>query len=213
MNPISKAALAVLLAWLALLTPVRAADLDDLLPVDEAYVVSAKAISRERIEFSFQIAPGYYLYRHRFGVSPLDSAFKSNPLQIPAGEKHVDQFFGPVETYRKSVTLVQTGASAGGVTAVGFKLKYQGCADVGVCYPPQTRTITVALPAATSAATSAPGDDVLAALVPKAGGLLGAGEALPEAQAFRAEAIANTPTEVLVRLTPAKGYYLYRDKT
>jgi thiol:disulfide interchange protein DsbD len=64
-------------------------------------VLSAKAVSRERIEFHFQIAKGYYLYRHRFGVQPVDSAFKFNPLQIPAGEKHVDQFFGPVETYRR----------------------------------------------------------------------------------------------------------------
>ncbi|WP_420062477.1 protein-disulfide reductase DsbD domain-containing protein, partial [Klebsiella pneumoniae] len=25
-------------------------------------------------------------------------------------------------------------------------MKYQGCADAGVCYPPQTRTLKVALP-------------------------------------------------------------------
>src|SRR5690242_3210793 len=113
MHLILKSAVAALLAAFALLSPpARAADLSDLLPVDEAYVLSAKATSRERIEFNFKIANGYYLYRHRFGVQPVDSAFKSNPLQIPDGEKHNDQFFGPVETYRKEVTLVQTGASA-----------------------------------------------------------------------------------------------------
>jgi thiol:disulfide interchange protein DsbD len=216
MNHIPKAALAVLLAGLAALLPTaRAADLSDLLPVDEAYVLSAKAVSRERIEFHFQIAPGYYLYRHRFGVQPVDSAFKFNPLQIPAGEKHVDQFFGPVETYRKEVTLVQTGASASDVDSVTFRVKYQGCADIGVCYPPQTRTLTVALPVAAGGAAAGSGaaGDPLAALAGKGGGVLADGEALPEAQAFKAEAIARTPTELLVRLTPAKGYYLYRDKT
>src|SRR4051812_39433603 len=100
MTPISKAALAVLLAWLALLPNARAADLSDLPPVDQAYVLTAKAVSRERIEFNFQIMPGFYLYRRRFGVAPVDAAFKANPLQIPQGEKHNDQFFGPVETYR-----------------------------------------------------------------------------------------------------------------
>ncbi len=211
MNPIIKTALALLLAGLALLPPaVRAADLSDLLPVDEAYVLSAKAVSRERIEFTFQVAPGYYLYRHRFGVQPVDASFKFNPLQIPPGKKHTDEFFGAVETYRDSVTLVQTGAAASGVDAIAFKVKFQGCADIGVCYPPQVRTLTVALPAGAQAGPGA--DDPLAALGPKPGGVL-AGDALPEEQAFKAEAIANTPTELLVRLTPAKGYYLYRDKT
>ena len=215
MHLITKTAVAAMLAVLALLSPARAADLSDLLPVDEAYVLTAKAVSRERIEFNFKIANGYYLYRHRFGVQPVDSAFKFNPLQIPAGEKHNDQFFGPVETYRKDVTLVQTGASASGVDSVTFKVKYQGCADIGVCYPPQTRTITVALPVDESAAAPAPsaGGDALSALTGKGGRVLADGEALPEDQAFKAEAIVNSPTELLVRLTPTRGYYLYRDKT
>ena len=215
MKAISKAALAVLLAWLALSPLARAADLSDLLPVDEAYVLTAKAVDRNRVEFHFKIAKGYYLYRHRFGVQPVDSAFKFNPLQIPAGEKHVDQFFGPVETYRDEVTLVLTGATASGVDAVNFKVKYQGCADIGVCYPPQTRTLTVAMPVGDSVAPANAGSgEVLGGLggAGAADALL-AGAALPEDQAFKFEAIANTPTELLVRLTPAKGYYLYRDKT
>jgi thiol:disulfide interchange protein DsbD len=216
MHLILKSAVAALLAAIALLSPTaRAADLSDLLPVDEAYVLTAKATSRERIEFNFKIANGYYLYRHRFGVQPVDSAFKFNPLQIPDGEKHVDQFFGPVETYRKEVTLVQTGASASGVDSVTFKVKYQGCADIGVCYPPQTRTLTVALPVGdgAQAAPAAGGSDALSALTGKGERVLGDGEALPEDQAFKAEAIVNSPTELLVRLTPTKGYYLYKDKT
>jgi len=240
MKRVIKAALAVVLAGLSMLPPdVRAVDEADLLPVDQAYVLSAKAVSRERVEFTWQIAPGYYLYRHRFGVQPVDSSFKFNPLQIPAGEKHTDEFFGKVETYRKSVTLVLTGAAASNVDTVSFKVKYQGCADLGVCYPPQTRTLKVALPrvgaasaanasvGAASAANAsegiaaeaaptmdrAPSGDPLASLGGKGNGLLGTTDALPEDQAFRAEAIANSPSELLVRLTPAPGYYLYRDKT
>jgi thiol:disulfide interchange protein DsbD len=140
---------ATALALLGLFAPsAHAVGVEDLLPVDQAYVLSAKAVSRERVEFAWTIAPGYYLYRHRFAVAPVDAAFKANPLQLPDGAKHHDQFFGDVETYRDSVTAVLTGAAADATTAATFKVKYQGCADVGVCYPPQTRTITVAMPAA-----------------------------------------------------------------
>ena len=234
-----KTALAVLLAGAGLLpSPGRAVSQADLLPVDQAYVLSATAVARDRIEFHWQIAPGYYLYRHRFAVEALDPAFQAKPLQLPAGEKHQDAFFGQVETYRHALTAVQEGNTVGAAAALRFKVKYQGCADVGVCYPPQTRTVSVSLPSvtaaqpaagapipvgaaagrgkdsasATDAVTTAAGDS-LAALVGKPTSVFGAGDALPEDKAFRFEAIATSPTEVLVRLTPAPGYYLYRDKT
>ncbi len=216
MTRILLAALSATLALLGLFAaPARAVGVDDLLPVDQAYVLSAKAVSRERVEFTWTIAPGYYLYRHRFSVQPVDSAFKSNPLQLPAGEKHHDQFFGDVETYRHSVTAVQTGATANDASAVTFKVKYQGCADVGVCYPPQTRTLTVAMPTL-AGGTSAPNRvSAFGAAAPSGGVGTALTDALPlpEDEAFKFEAIANSSSELLVRFTPAPGYYLYRDKT
>ena len=225
-----KLASAVLLMGLATLAvPARAVSEADLLPVDQAFALSAKAVSRGQVEFTWKIAPGYYLYRHRFGVQPTDSSFKFKPLQLPAGKKHNDEFFGAVETYRQSVTATLTGAAAGGVGEVSFRIKYQGCADLGVCYPPQTRTLTVALPADAAASsratdTTAGGSFVARATDPAGGGLavlrgpggadlLGSTDALPAEQAFRVEAIADSPSELLVRMTPAPGYYLYRDKT
>ena len=207
------AALAVLLAGFAAPSVrAQALSVDDLLPVDEAYVLSAKAVSREKVEFTWKVAKGYYLYRHRFAVQPVDSSFKFNPLQLPPGHKHHDEFFGDVETYRDSVTATLTGATASGVNSITFKVKYQGCADVGVCYPPQTRTLTVSMPS--DGAASPAGNDPLAALTGVTDPAIAAGGLpLPEAQAFKFEAIADTPAELLVRLTPAPGYYLYRDKT
>ena len=119
--------------WLALApTPARAAvDEADLLPIDEAFALQARATDRGRIEFTWTIADGYYLYRHRTKVSTIDSSFKTNPLQMPDGAKHTDEFFGEVETYRGALTAVQTGAAATGVEAVTFRVGYQGCADVG----------------------------------------------------------------------------------
>ncbi len=207
--------LAALLA-LSWLPQAAAISEKDLLPVDQAFVLEAKAVSRERVEFSWKIAPGYYLYRHRMGVQPADAAFKANPLQLPDGDKHKDEFFGDVETYRGSVLGVQTGAAASDVQTVSFKVKYQGCADLGICYPPQVRTLTVTLPAVVGAASAATAITTLAADAAPTNAnplsLLGA-DALPEEQAFRVEALAVSPSEILMRMTPAPGYYLYRDKT
>jgi thiol:disulfide interchange protein DsbD len=210
------AALRWLLLAFALVAPAaQAVSEADLLPVDQAYRLEAHAVSRNRVEFTWTIAKGYYLYRHRFGVQPVDSAFKFNPLELPPGDKHTDEFFGEVETYRDSVTAVLTGATASNVDAVTFKVKFQGCADLGICYPPTTRTVTVAMPRDGSVIGGVdPVADPLAALGGDRGApLFAPDDALPEAEAFKVEAIANSPAELLLRFTPAPGYYVYRDKT
>jgi thiol:disulfide interchange protein DsbD len=102
-------------------------------------------------------------------------------------------------------------------------VKYQGCADAGVCYPPQTRTLTVALPQAESVAESVAKTETETPPLgfgKKSGGLFSLGEPtgkldaapLPPEQAFTSEVIALSGNRLLLRLTPAKGYYLYRDK-
>lgn len=210
--------------WLALVPLAAAAAVDeaDLLPIDEAFALQATATARGRIEFTWKIADGYYLYRHRTKVSPVDGSFKFNPLEMPDGERHTDEFFGEVETYRGSLTAVLTGAAASGVDSVTFRVGYQGCADVGVCYPPHTKTVTVALPPENAAGGTdpAPGrsiDDALSALAggpsPTDPARAAGGLPLPEEQAFRFEAIVDTPERLLLRFVPAPGYYLYRDRT
>src|SRR5690606_36923333 len=194
-----------------------------LLPVDEAFVLRAEATGPDRIELSWAIADGYYLYRHRMGVEPLDGGFRAAPegLQLPAGKRHTDEFFGEVETYRGRVEAVLPGTATGPLTRL--KVRYQGCADLGICYPPQTRTITVALPAPAAGPAAGRGqpDAGFSALGQSLGSgprplaLPGAAGAmpLPEDQAFAFEAIADGGNSILVRLTPAPGYYLYRDQS
>ena len=187
----------------------------DLPPVDQVFIPSAKAVSRDRIEVQWKIADGYYLYRHRTSVNA-DAAFTGARLGLPDGQKHHDEFFGDVETYRGSLTGVLAGTANDGATSTTLTIKYQGCADAGVCYPPQTRTLRVALPGDPA------GNAGLAGLPPRGGGLFGLGKAtsaagmdvapLPEDRAFTVEAIAGSGNSILLRLTPANGYYLYRDK-
>ncbi len=206
--------LLLLLSTLLFAPATLAVDEKDLLPIDQAFVLSAKVIARDKIEFTWKIAPGYYLYKHRMGVSSVDGKFKTNALQLPEGAHKKDQFFGDVQTYRNTIVGIQTGTAADDATRVSFLVKYQGCADLGVCYPPHKKTITLALPAATqtdSNTVNLNGNKNL--------DLFGSTKIttdsmpLPAEQAFQFEAIVNTSNELLLRFTPAPGYYLYRDKT
>lgn len=204
----------------------HAFDESDLLPVDEAFALDARAGDPGSARFDFTIAEGYYLYRHRFSVQALDDSGAAGALEVPRGTPHHDEFFGDVETWRSAVSATLSGLDGG---AQRFRVKYQGCADAGICYPPQSREVTVqvaaALPGAggfsglPGATGSSPVSSGLAIgglanpLAPAADALGTDAMPLPEDQAFRFEAIANSPTELLLRFTPAPGYYLYRDRS
>lgn len=229
------AALALAALALSAAAPALAVDEKDLLPVDEAFAVSAQSPAPDRIAISWKVAKGYYLYRHRISVKS-DAGFAAQALQLPKGKAYRDQFFGDVETYHQDVAATLPGQAKAASTRL--TIKYQGCADAGVCYPPQTRTLEVAL-AAPPAASAAAADPVPAAAplasfgarggasnpllggasplsAPSAGAGAGAGTdalPLPPEQAFGFEAIAKDGDTLLLRFTPARGYYLYRDKT
>ena len=114
--------LAAALLLLGAIAPALAVEEDELLPVDEAFALEARAIDRGRIELHWRIAEGYYLYRHRMGAQPADGGFKANPLQLPAGKRKVDEFFGEVETYRHDVVAVLAGAAATGADTVDLRV-------------------------------------------------------------------------------------------
>ena len=154
-------------AWLALAligSPALAIDEKDLLPVDEAFRLEAEAVTPGWIEFRWKVAPGYYLYKERIKVVLTDEAsFKASPLHLPPGKIKEDQFFGRMETYRDSVTAKLTGAAADGVTMLRFKVSYQGCADAGICYPPQRKEVVLSLPDPARALPDEPAMDPVAA--------------------------------------------------
>ena len=211
-----------LLALLVLATtavaPAWAISEDDLLPVDQAFVLTASAPSRDRIELQWKIADGYYLYRHRTDVQVQGPGFSAGKLQLPKGKAYKDEFFGDVETYRGQLKAALEGVAEAGADSVTLKVKYQGCADAGICYPPQTRTLTVALPPAAGQKTTAlPASQGSNTGLPVFGtATAGNGTdslPLPQDQAFAFEAIAYNGDQLLLRFTPAPGYYLYRDRT
>ena len=115
-----------------------------LLPPEQAFRLSARALDPSTLEARFDVADGYYLYRDRlhFSVEPVPAAAP----QLPPGKRKHDEFFGDVETYRGVVVVrVPLTRTAAGQTLT-LHAESQGCADVGVCYPPDPRQLTLVVP-------------------------------------------------------------------
>lgn len=115
------------------------------LDVDEAFRYHINLNSSEQIAIHWQIAPGYYLYADKFAVtlSAANQADQAPELHIPPGKPHVDEYFGAVEVfYEHAVLTVDLPPALAGKNTT-LLLNYQGCADAGLCYPPEQREIDI----------------------------------------------------------------------
>lgn len=138
-------ALRAFFAFLAGSMPMAAAAEPKLLEPDRAFAFSVQALDERTVEARYAIAPGYYLYREKFKFAIEPGALASAPT-FPAGVIKNDEFFGKVETYRGrfAIRLSLEGVTPGKPVVV--YAESQGCADAGVCYPPQSQKITLPLP-------------------------------------------------------------------
>ena len=130
------------------LVPQSGAPGDDFLPVDDAFRFSASADGASSIRITWAIADGYYLYRNRIKVSGESTLAALGTPAYPEGLPHKDDYFGEQQIYRGELVLPVPYARSGPAPgALALKVVYQGCADKGLCYPPQTKLVTLALPA------------------------------------------------------------------
>lgn len=91
----------------------------------------------ERLTLSWQVKPGYYLYRQQITLTAHGA--KLADWTLPAGKPHEDEFYGKTEIYPDSLTIPLTLQQANkGAT---LSVTYQGCAAAGFCYPPETRSV------------------------------------------------------------------------
>jgi thiol:disulfide interchange protein DsbD len=109
------------------------------LTVDEAFALTAQLNDDGALIARWDMPDGYYLYRHQFLFEAKDdSRLTIGEPAIPPGKRKIDDYFGEVEVYYHSAEIVVPLASRPGVnTQIG--VNYQGCADAGLCYPPETR--------------------------------------------------------------------------
>lgn len=121
---------------------------DEILGPDQAFKLST-SVSNNALVASWEIADGHYLYRDKFKLSLIDAnGVESGTLDIPAGEKKNDEFFGEIFVFHHNATAKLAFINnTGSEQKATFKVRYQGCSEIsGICYPPITKKIPVVLP-------------------------------------------------------------------
>ena len=106
------------------------------IPADQAFVFDFQQ-NQHDLSLNWQVKDGYYLYRKQVSITPANA--KIGEPQLPAGEWHEDEFYGKSEIYRHQLVVpVSVNQADKGAT---LTVTYQGCADAGFCYPPETKIV------------------------------------------------------------------------
>ena len=120
------------------------------IPADQAFVFDFQQ-NQHDLSLNWQVKDGYYLYRKQVSITPANA--KIGEPQLPAGEWHEDEFYGKSEIYRHQLVVpVSVNQADKGAT---LTVTYQGCADAGFCYPPETKIVPLSEVAAAAAAQPA----------------------------------------------------------
>jgi thiol:disulfide interchange protein DsbD len=180
---------------------------EDILRPEAAYRY-AVTDTGDALEIDWAIVDGYYLYRQKMSYESGTPAVVLGTPEMPRGETHEDEFFGVQEIYRGRffVRLPYT-VEGERPESMDLVLKSQGCADLGICYPPQTWTESVTLSGMGMPATQEPGKLKLGSSFDSA-----LGDFLPADEAFQPMLIPLDGNTVEVSFRIAPGYYLYKDK-
>jgi thiol:disulfide interchange protein DsbD len=199
---------------------------DEYLPVRSAYKV-AVSTDAGNLVVRFEIAPDYYLYRDRLGFESATPGVTLGAPGLPVGIDHEDEFFGKQVIYRDIAEVGIPVTFSGSPRDFDVRIRLQGCADGGLCYPPQNWTYPVKWPAREAGAR--PGDSAAAG---RAAGepattsrgsfnlrsLFGGSGAKSDAdflladEAFIFSATSPARDRIQLRWDIADEYYLYRDK-
>lgn len=111
---------------------------DDFLSIDEAFSFDFYQKGNQ-LEITFHIAKGYYLYRKQFKITGDNATISA--VNLPTGEEHEDEFFGIQEIYTGELTFTIDISKADANSTI--KVRYQGCAEKGLCYPPESKIINL----------------------------------------------------------------------
>lgn len=182
---------------------------DGILPPEQAFKISVKALAVDQVEVSWDIAKGHYLYSNHIKFESKAKQIKVLTPSFPVGETKHDENFGDVIIYRNKLQVPVSFVASKEVTAIKFEVQFRGCADKGICYPPQKKVFDVNLPAPVSVPNSL---DLLVKKLPTFNLTSDSDELLPPEQAFQFFAVVKDPNTIHVNWEIAKDYYLYREK-
>ena len=160
--------------------------------------------SEGEITLTFQVEDGYYLYRERFGFEALTNDITLGAAEFPNGQIYEDEFFGVMETYRNGFQISIPYQQTEDIGEIGFRLMLQGCADIGLCYPPQRWDSTVAL-----TPNSSGGGSILSNFLTQTNPNA---DILSPDEAFIMDPRVERANEITLSWIIQPGYYLYKNK-
>ncbi len=176
---------------------------DDLLDANKAFALTTQVVNANTVVARWKIAKGYYLYRNKFKFEALNDGVSLKDPVFPMGIRKHDEFLGDVVTYRNAVrVLLPVSRTDPSNRALKLQITAQGCADLGVCYPPVVETVDLRLPGIAQRREPAPIAEALA----------NSQDFLNPNQAFRLQVDAADSHNLIAHIAIAPGYYLYRDK-
>ena len=121
----------------------------DFPPPDEVFFPDVFPVDGNTVEIGIRIEPGFYVYKHRISAKSLSPDAQAGQLDLPKGKAKFDEFFGESEVYYDEVIgRLAIARATPEAMELELEIGYQGCADGGLCYLPQTKVMTVTLPAA-----------------------------------------------------------------
>jgi thiol:disulfide interchange protein DsbD len=215
----------VLLVWIGVLglLPGLAPAEDELLQPDQAFRIAGQAEGPRAVNVEWTIADGYYMYRDKLKFQSETPGIEVGTPSLPEALIREDEFFGKVPIYRDRLRLqLPLEREPGAAETLTLQVRSQGCADLGICYPPHTQTILVELPGAAAeeaapaaSATPAPAkDDALQALADLGSdlGLNQEDELLDPEDAYRFEVAVEDGNHLRLNWQIAEGTYLYKEK-
>ena len=124
---------------------------DEFPPPDEVFFPDVLPIDGNNVELIIRIEPGFYIYKNKISVTALGDTARAGKLELPKGKLKTDEFFGEQEVYYDEVIgRVAIARATPDAMDLDIQVEYQGCADGGLCYLPQTKVFNVSLPQATA---------------------------------------------------------------
>lgn len=204
-----------LLLWFFVFSAlISSSQANGLLPADEAFVFKASVVN-DKIELDWKIAQGYYLYKEKIKIVA-DFSEQLGTAKFPDAKIKNDEFFGKIGVYRNQAT-VSVPILKGDAKSIQLSVTYQGCADLGVCYPPITKSAILDVSASRPASVVDSALDMFSKVKQDARSVVDnimpvSGEPLPVDEAFKFEAFAKNGSAITVLWNIHADYYLYHDK-
>src|SRR5258708_7412834 len=121
-------------------------------PADQVFSLTVSRPTEGGLRLDWRIAPGDYLYRDKIVVNT--AAGDAVAVTTPPGQIKDDPTFGATEVYHDHV---EAEVAATGLPTMGqVVVTYQGCAELGICYPPVRKSVDLGTMAVTSGAAVDP---------------------------------------------------------